>query len=159
MSKINKICSFYVSDWHMITMLLPHINKMINEETKIATILEQDTKNKIELLLSKLKLKNERQIKRINWKNTEKIEEKIEEIINSKSDKIEIIVAGSNEYIEKVNICMEQKIKTKNTEKEIKILNCYNIENVNIKEILNKHDKVLNTSGEKSKEKFMAEIK
>ena len=142
MSKINKICSFYVSDWHMITMLLPHINKMINEETRITTILEQNVENKIEILLSKLKLKNERQIKRINWKNTTDIKEKIKEILESESKNIEIIVAGEKEK----------------GERKIRILNCYNVENVNIKEILNKHDKILNTAGEKSKEKFLSEI-
>ena len=25
--KVEKICSFYVSDWHLVTMLLPYINK------------------------------------------------------------------------------------------------------------------------------------
>ena len=29
---IEKICSFYVSDWHLVTMLLPYINKEINEK-------------------------------------------------------------------------------------------------------------------------------
>ena len=47
MIKIKKICSFYVSDWHMITMLLPHVNNAINNKTKITTILEDDYKDKI----------------------------------------------------------------------------------------------------------------
>ena len=29
---IEKICSFYVSDWHLVTMLLPYVNKEINEK-------------------------------------------------------------------------------------------------------------------------------
>ena len=35
---------------------------------------------------------------------------------------------------------------------KIKIINCYEVEdfNINIKEILGKHDKILNTSGEKN---------
>ena len=41
---VLKLCSFYVSEWHLITMLLPYINKKVNEETKIATILENDIK-------------------------------------------------------------------------------------------------------------------
>ena len=45
-TKITKFCSFYVSDWHMVTMLLPYINKKMNEQTKIVTILEKG-QNKI----------------------------------------------------------------------------------------------------------------
>ena len=26
---VERLCSFYVSDWHLITMLLPYINKEI----------------------------------------------------------------------------------------------------------------------------------
>ena len=35
MIKIKKICSFYVSDWHLVTMLLPYINRQIDEKAKI----------------------------------------------------------------------------------------------------------------------------
>ena len=31
---IFKLCSFYVSDWHIVTMLLPYINSQINENKK-----------------------------------------------------------------------------------------------------------------------------
>ena len=56
----QKVCSFYASDWHLVTMLLPYINKKINEEIKIATILEQDAEEKVAILLDKLNIKNKR---------------------------------------------------------------------------------------------------
>ena len=28
--KTTKLCSFYVSDWHLVTMLLPYLNEEIN---------------------------------------------------------------------------------------------------------------------------------
>ena len=28
-NNIERLCSFYVSDWHLVTMLLPYINKQI----------------------------------------------------------------------------------------------------------------------------------
>ena len=63
--KFMKLCSFYVSDWHLVTMLLPYINKQINEETKIATIIENDIKNNVEVLVKKLNLKNQEKILKI----------------------------------------------------------------------------------------------
>ena len=33
--KTTKLCSFYVSDWHLVTMLLPYLNEEINKENKI----------------------------------------------------------------------------------------------------------------------------
>ena len=36
--KTTKLCSFYVSDWHLVTMLLPYLNEEINKENKIVTL-------------------------------------------------------------------------------------------------------------------------
>ena len=52
-TKITKFCSFYVSDWHMVTMLLPYINKKMNEQTKIVTILEKGIEQNIKTLVTK----------------------------------------------------------------------------------------------------------
>ena len=160
MTKVSKVCSFYASDWHLITMLLPHVNKMINEGTKITTILEQDSSNKTQILLSKLRLKNERQISRIKWNKTENIKSKGKEIFeNSMENNIEIIVCGSKEYMNTVNKEIEDYVKNNNEINNfIKIINCYNIEEINVKEILQQHDSVLNTAGEKQKQEFLASI-
>lgn len=55
-NQVIKVCSFYVNNWHLTTMLLPHINKKVEENTKVLTILEQGIKNNIEELLSKMNL-------------------------------------------------------------------------------------------------------
>ena len=68
---IKKVCSFYVSDWHLVTMLLPHINEKINEGTKITTILEYSTADKMETLLEKTKIQNKEKILNINWDKKE----------------------------------------------------------------------------------------
>jgi len=153
---VMKLCSFYVSDWHLITMLLPYINKKINEETKIATILENDIKNNVEILLERLNLKNEEKILNINWKNNQEVKySKISKILeNNEEGELLIIVNGKKEYIEKSNIIIEKYIQNnlENLKKtNIKIVNCYEIVEFNgsIVEILDKHDKILNTSGEK----------
>ena len=100
-NNITKLCSFYVSDWHLVTMLLPYINKKINEEVEIATVLEKDIQNNVKTLVEKLNLKNERKILEINWKNKSK---SIESIIEDKIGKeILIIVNGSKDFIKNYN--------------------------------------------------------
>lgn len=157
-NNIMKLCSFYVSDWHLITMLLPYISKKINEETKIATILENDIQNNVEILLEKLSLKNEEKILGINWNNIKEIKySKITKMLEKELEgELLIIVNGSKDYIEKANVILHKYIQN-NLEKiqklKIKIVNCYEIVEFNgsIVEILDNHDKILNTSGEKEK--------
>ena len=52
-NNIEKLCSFYVSDWHLVTMLLPYINKEINENANIITILENNIEENIKTLIKK----------------------------------------------------------------------------------------------------------
>ena len=155
---VLKLCSFYVSEWHLITMLLPYINKKLNEETKIATILESDIKNNVELLVQKLNLKNEEKVLNIDWKAKDgRKYSNISKLIESNiGNNILIIVNGSKEYIKDANENIQKYIE-KNKEKlkkantNITIVDCYEIVEFNgsIVEILDKHDKILNTSGEK----------
>ena len=103
---IKKVCSFYVSDWHLTTMLLPHINEKINEGVKITTILENDLRENMETLLGKLKLKNTEKILNIDWNKTKDIEQKIKEITNEE----EVIINGSMEFIRKANELLQKEI-------------------------------------------------
>ena len=152
---IKKVCSFYVSDWHLTTMLLPHINEKINEGVKITTILENDLREYMETLLGKLRLKNTDKILNIDWNKTKDLQAKLEEIINSD----EVIVNGSMEFINKSNKIIQKELEG-DEGKSIKIINCYDFNNYKdkIKEILDQHDTVLNTSGEKSKEEYLERI-
>ena len=91
------------------------------------------------------KIRNVKWCKSILLKYTE-IEKELKEITGNKI----IIVSGSKEYIELINKKI-QKIIQKNKREEIKILNCYEVSafNQNIREVLDKHDLILNTSGER----------
>ena len=155
---IEKLCSFYVSDWHLVTMLLPYINKQINEKANIITILEKDIEENIRTLTKKLNLKNEEKILSLNWSETNGI--KYSEIKNKlkdleKQDILNIIfINGKKEYIDITNKNVEKfllSIKEKHKKIQIKIINCYEVSefNINMQEILDSHDKILNTSGEK----------
>ncbi|MGN1326969.1 MAG: hypothetical protein ACI4VQ_02630 [Clostridia bacterium] len=159
---IKKVCSFYVSDWHLVTMLLPHINEKINEKVKIATILEYNTADKMETLLEKLRIKNKEKILDIDWNKKEIDNNIIKEILKGENSPIEIIINGDMEYIEKANNLLEKYIEETNEvqNKKITIINCYNVNEYkdSIKQILDKHQKVLNTSGEKEKDEYITSI-
>ena len=51
--KTTKLCSFYVSDWHLVTMLLPYLNEEINKENKIVTLLETNINMNISIFYEK----------------------------------------------------------------------------------------------------------
>lgn len=147
-NNLTKLCSFYVSDWHLVTMLLPYINKKINEQAQIATILENNVEENVKKLVEKLNLKNKEKILNLNWNN--KLSTK--EIFNNINNKeIVIIINGTRDYITRQNIKLLRYIQKNKIENKIKIINCYEIVEFNgsIEDILDKHDKILNTSGEK----------
>ena len=174
--KVEKLCSFYVSNWHLVTMLLPYINEKIEKNTKIITILENNIEENIKKLLERLNLKNKEKILKINWKNfnSKKYEEiseylseqnkNIENIIikeenknsknvinNSKnSEGVIILVNGTKENIEENNLIIQKWLKKAKINKA-KIINFFEVTEFNnkISEILDNHDKVFNTSGER----------
>jgi hypothetical protein len=155
---VSKLCSFYVSDWHLVTMLLPYINKKINEEIEIATILEKNIENNIKTLVERLNLKNEEKILNINWKNAneKKYSNLCKMLEKEKNKDILIIVNGTKEYVNNVNKNINKIIEKnidefKKENRKIKIIDCYEIVEFNgsIVEILDNHDKILNTAGEK----------
>lgn len=157
-NSIKNLCSFYVSDWHLVTMLLPYIDKSINEGTKIATFLEKDIKENVSTLLERLNLKTKNQILNINWTKTkEKKYSNISKILDENiSEKQLIIINGSKNYIQGIKDNISRYIKKNETKlvnikAKIKIVSCYEIVdfNGNIQEILNSSDKILNTSGER----------
>lgn len=156
---IEKICSFYVSDWHLVTMLLPYVNKEINEKANIITVLEKDIEENIVTLIDRLNLKNKEKILNINWKKSNGI--KYSEIKNkikqeASEDRLNIIfITGSKSYMDITNKNIEKFLK-ENSKKykqiNIKIVNCFEVGdfNTNIIDILSEHTKILNTSGEKA---------
>lgn len=155
----ERVCSFYVSEWHLVTMILPYINKELNEKANIITILENDIESNIKTLISKLNLKNEEKILQINWKNSQgrkylEIAKKFENLKDLENNTNIILINGSKEYIDSVNkninkVLEKNKLKLKNM--KFKIINCYEVTefNGNISDILESHHKILNTAGEK----------
>lgn len=149
---METLCSFYVSDWHIVTMLLPYINAQINENKKVSTILEKDIEMRVFELLEKLNLKNEEKMKQINWKPTNGYKyEVVSQMLEKEKDEEQVIfVCGNKDFLEKSRQNIEKWYQTKENVK-IKLIDCYEVTefNCHIQEILDVHDRILNTSGER----------
>lgn len=156
---LKKICSVYANDMHFAAMIFPFIHKEVENSATIRTILENNEEKNIEKILKNVGLNSEEKerIKKIDWKNTNisKIRRNfklMEEDIRDKK-RMDIIVSGSNIFIQKVNQAIDLWIKN-NIEKlekssiELKIVNCFYFEeNKNSDNIIDEHDYILRTSG------------
>ena len=155
LKNLKKICSFSVSDWHLITMLAPYLSKKLESEEKIYTFFETDMQEIMQKFLSKLTLNSnlKQKLQKLNWNSNKgyKYTQAINLFNDIKNETFMIVVNGSISHIEKVNINIEKWIRKNNIENDITIINCYEVMqfNDNIKKILDLHDKILNTSGEK----------
>ena len=155
----ENLCSFYVSDWHLATMMLPYINKEIDENSNIITFIQESIEENVKTLIFKLNLKNEREILKIDWNNYIRdkkgiLEKKLESIKDKTNKNNTILISGSKEYIDLINKDIN-KWMNKNTQKikdkKFKIIDSYEVGEFNnsINEILDNHSKIVNTSGEK----------
>lgn len=142
-NKIQKSCCFYASDYHLEMIILPYINKKIDEKAQVTIITEKNLSKTIETVVSKINLSEQRkqEILEIDWKNNKN--NQIGELINTKKE-VAIFVIGSKKYIEKTN----KEIDNINKIENINIVNCYNFQEVknNMVEIVDKHKKVINSS-------------
>ena len=145
MKKINKMCSFYVNDWHLTMMILPYIKDKIESNENVIIISNENLENNIRTLLNKLNLKQEIKEK-INEIGSNIVkEEDVKENINAFNN---ILIVGKEEFINTIN----KKIEAKITKENINIIDCYEVMdfNKNIEQILRSHEKLINTSGEKN---------
>lgn len=148
-SNITKLCSFYVSEWHLVTMLLPYISKKINNGAKITTILEKNIEKEVITLVEKLNLKNKDKILKLKWNTKKEIKTILEDLKNKKE--LIIIVNGEKNFIKEQNKKIEKYLRENKTNIKVKIINCYEITEYSesVHKILDDNDKILNTSGEK----------
>jgi len=103
--EIRKVCGFYVSAVHLVTMMLPYISKQLELGVEYSSLLEFNLKENIELVLSKLILerKAKEKILGINWNasNVYKysyVEKELKKRINNNKE-LSVIVSGNNKYI------------------------------------------------------------
>lgn len=147
MYKSDMICSFYISEPHLVAILIPYIYKNLNAENKIETFFEED----LEDIFNKINLGDNfdrEKFKNIDWKKL-----KQDELSNKfESNTNIIIVAGKSDFINHINRLIL------NFHTNFTLVNCYNIKDIdkNIGNVIEEYDKVLYTSGiEEIKEIYM----
>lgn len=156
---LTKTCSIYASDVHFATMIFPFIHNEIKNDTIIRTILEKDEQENIERILENVGLNSEikKEIKEIDWGDTNiskirKIFKLLEKDIKN-NKKINLIISGSNTFIEKVNRAVDLWFKNnieeiEKGESKLNILNCFSFEhNKDIDNIVDSHEYILKTAG------------
>lgn len=155
---VKKVCGFYVSTIHLVTMILPYIKNQIRKGTKIETIIEYNLKENVSNVLSNLVIDNQekKKILNINWESNKpqkysNFEKQLSRTL-AKTKRITILISGGKKYIEDVNKMIGKFINkyiNKIKSKKITIINCYGVTEFddNIREILDIHEFIINTSG------------
>ena len=132
----QKVCSFYVSNIHFATMILPFVNKQVEEKTEIITFFENNFTTNIELVLSKITASEDckKRLLEINWKDTNinkySIVEKTLKNQIIKQNKIIIIINGTENYINIINELIEKYLEKNNKKisiENIKIIDFYEV--------------------------------
>ena len=140
-NKLEKTCSFYVSEYHLEMILVPYINKKIEEKYNVEIITQKNLKDTVKTLMDKINLEEQRKNKilNLNWGESKDFYE-----IKNKEKQI-IIVNGNKEYIEQIN----KQIENIEENDKLEIVNCYNLEEIgeNIGEIRKQYKNILNTTG------------
>lgn len=112
-TQIQKVCGFYVNDWHFTTMILPYIRKEIEANKKVITFFKNSIKSNIEEILSKMNLNKtfEQRILEINWKQIK--QEEIEQTLKLEKENMQMINIVENEDSEtgKENMNMTNRLK------------------------------------------------
>jgi len=156
---LRKTCSIHANDLHFATVVFPYVANEIELGATIKTILERNEKENIEKVIQNVGLNSEtkKEIKRINWEESDitkirKTFKMLEEGIKL-NKKVDLIILGSNIFIQKVNKALDLWVKN-NMDKleanniELNIINCFSFEeNEQIYKILDLHDYILKTSG------------
>lgn len=139
----NKICSFNVNEYHLVTILIPYIYETINEGKKVITFFEKDLNEVCEKVLNTNSLfwKNKNIFKELEWGKVEtnKLSEKF---VDANESDI-VIIAGKEEFIEKINALIL------NFHTNFTLVNCFEINefNENLEMKMKNYSKILNTKG------------
>lgn len=143
----EKLCLFFVSDYHFEMISLPYINENLKRNKKVIMVTENDLDGTVDKLLSNINLSKEEKdkITKIDWKNNDA--NKFKEIKNANEEGKEtvIFVKGRENYINNINKNIDNWINVD----DMKVIDCYDINEVynDVSDIAKKYDKILSTSG------------
>ena len=140
--KIENICNFYASKYHLSVVLYEYLRK--NSRKEIITFFEDGIEEEMKIIEKRAKhaIKH-----KVNFGSNKDIENTL---INENKNLV-FILRGSNLYLKEANSYIKEELKTmKNV--RAKIINCYDFEQQRtfMKEIVKGSDKILYTIGEKT---------
>ena len=144
----EKTCAFYASDYHFEMISLPYINKKLDESKEVIVLTENNLKETIKKLVSKINLNEDKKVDilKIDWENNDLNKfKKINEDIKSKKDKV-IFVKGKENYIKNINENIE---KWTEKSKNVEIIDCYDMEEISqdMDNIIDQYKFTLKTTG------------
>jgi len=107
--QIRRVCGFYVSEIHLITMILPYIKKQLDKGVKFNTFFEMNLKENAKLVLDKVILddKVKKNMLSINWEirtpyNYPFVEKELKNILKN-NQQVNFLIVGDDQYIETIN--------------------------------------------------------
>ena len=141
--KVEKLCNFYASKYHLSIILLEYLKEINSKKSNVITFMQDEIEDEMKVLIDKYNY-DKNKTKNINFDITKNIYDK--EIKLNKNNIF--IVQGNLNYMENANEYILENLR-KNT--NAKIINCYNFahQKLYMKEIIQKSDKILFTTGEK----------
>ena len=144
----EKTCAFYASDYHFEMISLPYINKKLDESKEVIVLTENNLKETIKKLVSKINLNEDKKVDilKIDWENNDLNKfKKINEHIKSKIDMV-IFVKGKENYIKNINENIE---KWTEKSKNVEIIDCYDMEEISqdMDNIMDQYKFTLKTTG------------
>lgn len=148
----EKTCAFYASDYHFEMISLPYINKKLDESKEVIVLTENNLKETIKTLVSKINLNEDKKVDilKIDWENNDLNKfKKINEDIKSKKDMV-IFVKGKENYIKNINENIE---KWTEKSKNVEIIDCYDMEEISqdMDNIMDQYKFTLKTTGKNIK--------
>ena len=141
---MDRVCCFYASREHLMSILLPYINEKLEENQNIVTILEEDIGKSAQALRKIFNFTNEK------WIKINEILKRKENLKNSEFKDSIVIIIGNNSFLEQKNKIDEAKI----------VINCFELMQGldKIEKILEESDKILTTKGLKEISEMFTQI-
>lgn len=144
----NKFCSFYVSEAHLVTMLLPYMKQKMEENYNIQIFSQIDLSDVASKIIENIISREEKsRFKKINWK---KNKHKISNFENNL-----IIIIGDRNFMLETEKEIEEKLKDKDI-----TINCFEYDKpeTEILDILKNYEGIINTKGEIKKDEMFTQF-
>ena len=139
--KIENVCNFYASKYHLSVVLYEYLRK--NTRKEIITFFEDGINEEMKMVETRAKHHIKNKIN-LNANND------IQNTYINQSRNLVFILRGSNLYLKEANSYIKEELKYMKNVKA-KIINCYDFDQQRnfMKDIIKGSDKILYTTGEK----------